>query len=750
MRQSEFRTSFNVGELGPDAWSRSDLAQHGKGCLLGFNFIGRVAGPAGRRPGTWHVGAPKHHDKAARLIPFRRSQADALMLEFGHLYVRVWSVNGTPVMDGPAQVEFASPFTEAQLAGIRHRQSGDLMYLTHADGVRTQTLTRTSNTSWAIAPTVFTDGPWRPENVDEAKTLTLSGASLTATGHAPFTAQHVGALFRLRKNDGNPGVKSWEPDEQDVPDNDRRLSNGRVYTRTGGINDTGNTPPVHDRGKVLDGKAEWTFLHDGAGVVRITAVSSSTQATVQALTGMPDGLDAGTFNWAEGAYSDARGWPTAPPVFREERLALAASPAEPDAIDFTRTAGFNPAGLDFKPGLGTGRVVDDDAVRRFVGDERNRIVWMEPTTYLLVGTTSGEFVVTGGTVDDPISPSGCVARGIGDYGSADVPPVVAWGSVMFVAAGGETLRTLEMGPDQALGGRDLMVTAGHIGARGLAELAWMKQPWNLLWVRLSDGGQATFSHHAEQQVEGWNRQGLAAVNVPTEAEPLGGGLELESLCVVPGARGKPRLFLLAKRTKVGQPQRMILRLAEPGEKLFLDAAEAYAGPAVNAVAGLGHLAGEAVTVMAGTAADADPVPGVGWGMYRGRVVDEDGEVALPEGETAGAMQAGLPYLSRWESLPPDMLGPGTTQGRKVNYKTIHWTLDVAEAEVGTTGDEGDAAPDPILSRRPGDVAGPVLRRLTGRSALPGGAERGKRWFVQTTGGWDLVVHMIRPSADVDG
>lgn len=752
MRQSEHRSSFNVGELGPDAWSRSDLAQHSKGCLLGFNFIGRVAGPAGRRPGTWYVGAPKHADKTARLIPFRRSQADALLLEFGHLYVRVWTVNGTPVMDGPAQVEFVSPFTEAQLAGIRHRQSGDVMYLTHVDGLRTQTLTRTSNTSWAITPTIFIDGPWRPENVDETKTLVLSGTTLTASGHAPFTPQHVGALFRLRKNDGNPGVKSWEPEEQDIPENARRLSDGKVYIRTGGAgtNDGGNTPPVHDRGAVLDGNTEFTFLHDGAGVVRVTGYSSATSVTVQALTGMPDDLDDGTFNWAEGAYSDARGWPTAPPAFREERLALAASPAEPDAIDFTRTAGFRPAGLDFKPGLGTGRVVDDDAVRRFVGDERNRIVWIERSTYLMVGTTDGEFVVTGGTVDDPISPSGCVARGIGDYGSADVPPVLAWGSVLFVAAGGETLRSVAMGPDQALGGRDLTVTAEHIGGRGLAELAWMKQPWNQLWVRLADGGQATFSHHAEQQVEGWNRQGLAAMAVPTGTEPLGGGLELESLCVVPGARGKPRLFLLAKRTKGGAPQRMILRLAEPGEKLFLDAAEAYAGDAVNTVSGLNHLAGEAVTVMAGTEAGAAAAPGVGWGQYRGRVVTGGGEAALPEGVTATRMQAGLPYLSRWESLPPDMLGPGSTQGRKVNYKTMHWTLDVAEAEVGTTGDEGDAATDRILERRPGDVAGPVLRRRSGRSALPGGAERDRRWFVQTTSGWDLVVHMIRPAADVDG
>lgn len=755
MRQSGFQQAFNVGELGPDAWSRSDLAQFSKGCVAAYNMIGRVAGPSGRRPGTWYCGAPKHHDKASRLVAFRRSQGDALVLEFGDLYVRVWTVNGEPVLDGGDPVEFASPYTAAQLEGLRWRQIGDVVYLTHRDGLRPQTLTRTSNTSWSIAPTVFIDGPWRAENIDEGKTLTLTGSTLTATGHAPFTAQHVGALFRLRKNDGNPGVKSWEPDEQDVPDNSRRLSDGKVYGRVGGVNDTGNTPPVHDRGTVSDGKADWQFLHDGAGVVRITAFGGSASVTVETLTGMPDDLSAGTFNWAEGAYSDARGWPTAPAAVREERLALAGSPSEPDAIDFTRTSGFSPTRLDFKPGLGTGRVVDDDAVRRFVGDERDRIVWQAGSTFLMVGTTSGEYLITGSTVDDPISPSGCVARPIGEYGSTDVLPVLAHDGVLFVAAGAETLRLAAMAPDQSLARRDLSVIASHIARRELAELTWLKQPWELLWVRLGDGGQASFTYHPEQGVEGWNRHGLAATVMPSEDAPLGGGLRLESSCVVPGAKGRPRLFMIASREKGGETQRMILRLADPNDRLFLDAAERYDGAAVNAVTGLDHLAGEAVTLMAATEAGATASPGRGWGEYRARPVGEDGEAALPASDgievTATAMQAGLPYLSRWEGLPPDLMGPGSTAARKVRYTHAHIVLDAAVAWAGTTDDvDGDSGTDRLLNRTPADVAGPAVRRTVWRPALLGGASAERRFFVQTDSGWDMVIASIRLTGDVDG
>lgn len=748
MRQIGFNNAFNVGEIGPDAWSRSDLAQHSKGCVLGYNMIGRVAGPTGRRRGTWFVGHPKFQNRQTRLIPFRRNSADALVLEFGHLYVRVWTVNGAPVMDGGAQVEFVSPYTEVRLAGIRFFQSGDVLFMTSRDGASPRILRRASNTSWTFDGLPIFNGPFRAENGDATHTLSLNGSVLTAN-KATFQPGHVGAFFRLRQNDGNPGVLSWEPEEENVELNAQRLSNGRVYGRTGGANKAGNTPPVHASGAVSDGSAVWSYLHDGAVNLYVTAYVSPTQVTVTPWSGVPSGLETGTTSWSEGAYSDYRGWPTANPVVREERLALAGHSGEPDVIDMTRTAGFSPGGLDFTAGLGTGRVVDDDAVRRIVGGDRDRIVWMAGSSFLLVGTTNGEFIVSGATLDDPISPSGCVARPLSEFGAADVMPVLAYGGVLFVAAGGETLREARAEPDQPPGGRDLSVVAEHIGSRGLIELSWLKQPDNLIWVRLGDGGQASLTYHAEQNVFGWNRHGVAARGLPTEDAPLGGGMVLESSCVVPGLNGRSRLFMIVRRQKAGQTQRLILRMADPGDKLFLDAAEAYSGAAVNGFGGLDHLSGEKVTVMAATETGAAAQPGRGWGEYRDRTVSNGRAVSLPEETTATRAYVGLPFRSRWEGLPPDLAGPGTTMGRKVRYTRAQLVVDAAIAYVGTTGAEGDAATDRLLNRAPGDVGGPVVRRTTWATALPGGAEYEKRLFVETDHGWDMVVHAVRGLADAD-
>lgn len=747
-RQTDFKNALNVGELSPDGWSRSDLAQFSRGCRLGYNMIGRVMGPVGRRRGTWFCGLTKHQDKAGRLFGFRRSSGDALVIELGDLYGRVWTVNGTPVLSGGTPVEFVTPWTAAQVEGLRFKQIGDLVYVTHRDGLRPQTIKRTSNTSWSVTPTVFLDGPWRAENTNQAHSLSLTGGNALNSDVAFFQPGHAGALFRLRAGDGVPGVLSWEPEEGGLTLGVQRLSNGAVYEYAGGSTTSGNTPPIHTSGVVSDGAADWRFLHDGAGVVRVTTVHDNMHCTVEVVTPPPSQVEIGTRFWAEGAYSDYRGWPTAAPAVREERLALAAAAAEPDMVCFTRTAGFSPAGLDFKPGLGTGRVVDDDAVTRFVGDERNQIVWLVNTTYLLAATTEGEFVITGATLDDPISPSGNVARPLSEYGAADVTPVLAHGGCLFVGAGGESLFRTGLAADQSLIEGELTVGADHIGARGLAELSWMRQPDNLLWVRLADGGQASMTYHAEQQVRGWNRHGLAALSPPTEDAPLGGGLIVESQCVVPGDGGRSRLFLLARRQKAGATQRMILRMADPGDRLFLDAAEAYVGTAVNAVDGLDHLDGEAVTVMAATETGASATPGRGWGEYEGRTV-EDGEVALPEDVTATRLQAGLPYLSRWEGLPPETQGPGSTAGRKVRWTHAVLTVDAAIAYVGTTGEDGDSGTDRLLNRTPADVAGPAVRRKTWKTPLLGGAEFERRLFVETRSGFDLVLHSIRATADVE-
>jgi hypothetical protein len=590
-----FSNSFNAGELAEEAWARTDLQQHAKGCAMAQNFVGLVAGPLARRGGFWDVGAIADQDRVGALVPFKRTADQALMLEFGHNLVRVWQADGAPLMSGSDQVEFSSPFGEAQLPGLRWHQDGDLMVFTHEDpSVRTQSLVRSSSTTFTFADWDFRNGPWRNENVTTTTvtvtgTMTPGGAVTIASSSAVFEPGHEGALFAFRQNDGNPDrVPTW------VSDTDfdeaiytgalaRCVSNGRVYsyaTPPDGVTKFGTTQPIHTSGTVNDGHIPWTYVHDGRGIVRITEVYSATSAAGVVVTQMPYASAVATKYWSEGAYSDYRGFPTAWPTIREERLILAGTDGDPDIVDGSQTAGYGISGTsgyaDFKPGLGTGRVVDDDALRRRVGEDGGRIVWLKSSANLIVGTVSGEHVLTGATLDDPLVPAS-KPRPIGKFGVADVGPADAHTSILFVAANRQTLRGVALAPDQGLVSEDMSVVASHIGARGLAQLAWTKQPDNICWARLDDGGLAAFLYHAEQNVKGWYRQQVGD-----------GSWTVESIAVIPGANARDALWLIAKRTKSGSAQRRIMMLSDRvADKLRLDAAELYEGAAVGGVSGAG-------------------------------------------------------------------------------------------------------------------------------------------------------------------
>ena len=727
-----FANSFVSGELAPTLDERTDLAQHRTGCSLALNFVGLVEGPNASRPGFVYRGAPKHHDKPQRLIPWRRADGEALVLELGDEYARVWTASGAQVQAIGGPYEFVQPYTAAQLDGVRFRQVGDLAYVTHREGLIPQQFTRFADTYWTCAPIAFDPPPWQAKNLDPDKVMTLaeitSGVWSIEANYDVFAAGHVGSFMLIGASGGFPGVPSWAPDTA-VPANQWRLSNGRVYESLG-AGTTGNTAPRHEIGDVSDGGVTWRFRHDGAGMVRIDEVTDARHAVLNVPKTIPiltTGESTTAFSFA--AFSNVAGWPTAWSAVREERLIMAATLSAPSIIQASRSYGFNPLTVDFKPGLGTDVVMDDDAASTGVGGERARIVWMVDAAALVVGAVDGEYLATGGTVDDPISPSGFIARRISGHGSADVEPVVLEGPpaiVMHVARTGTTLREIVAGADQAQEGRDLSVLAQHICGKGIVGLAWT-QPDNILWVRLADDSLAAFTYHREHNVIGWRRQEIA------------GGWKVEDLCAAPDAQGRDRLHVAAYRTKGGATQRAHLvlhprpnyQLGEQG--LFLDAAEEYSGAPTTTLSGLDHLAGETVAV-------------VGDGAYLGPfTVSGGGSVSLPV--AVSHAWCGLIYRRRFCSLPFDPTGTGDMLGRVHRPTQGLVILSCVEADVWA-GTPDDADPPTsidtrVRARQPANV-NPTVRKVQDKVTFKVGAERENRQWVGCDAPFDVIIHALRP------
>ena len=746
-RADGFKNRFNSGELSDEAWANSDLQQHANGCAQALNFMPRVQGPLQRRYGFWFAGLSLNQSTATRPIPFRRSVDDAFMIELADGVARVRDSLGGPVMDGGSPVEFASPFAAADLAGLRWKQTGDVIVFFHADGRQPQRLLRNSNTDWNFAPYEFVNGPWRAENADTGIRLSATGiegvVTLNATA-ALFEPGMVGTTFRVRASTGSPSMRAWMADWDPV-DNELVISNGRVYRATNGTSTTktGNNPPIHDRGTADDGKINWDYVHDGAGILRVDAYVNSTQVTCTVLATLPTTGDAShnlpsysvafpeTDVWAEAAYSDYRGWPTAWPAIREERLLVGGGRSEPDKFDATRTAGFDTSKADFTPGLGTGRVVDDDAVRRFCGDESAKVAWLASATLLLAGTHAGENAIAGQTLDNPLTAEGTSVRGLSEYGVAEVAPEKAHEALLYVARGGETLRELIVGGDLSQAGGDLSFFAEHIASRGFAELAWTGEPDNLLWARLDDGGLATFLYQREQKAFGWASQ------------QLGGGFTVEYIAKLPGAYARTALWVHAVRTKNGAPQRVILVLSARRETLRLDVSERYFGTPVAGVDGLDHLEGERITLMAG--------PGDGTFAQYDNVLVTGGEALLPDGRLAAEIIGGLAYLSRFESLPGDLMGPGTTLAKRQRVTKMSVIWKGVDARMGTITD--GEAPSPLERvglRRTSESASLAPKRQNDRISCSAGASRDPRLVVECDGGFDLTLQAMIPTELANG
>lgn len=724
-----FVNKFTAGEIGPDAEDRSDLQQHAAGCSEGLNLIGLVTGPQASRGGFWDRGAMAVETQPTRLVAFVRSSEDALLLELGHLTARVWTVAGALIMDGPDPFEFATPWTAAQTARLWFFQQGDVLFVTDLDGGPARVIKRLADDDWSIALFDYRDGPWLPEDVEAGITVTssaLTGVTTLTASSAIFTASDIGSLIRLRESDGSPGFKTWTSGT-DFSSGEKVQFDGRVYSRGGGPADedtSGTTPPLHTEGTVSDGQLPWTFVHDGSGVARITAVASGTSATATIVRTMP--VTTATKFWAKQAYSAVEGYPRALTAEREERLVFGASLRRPGTVDATRTAGFSPVFGDFKPGLGTGRVVEDDAVRLNVGGAE-RVVWLVSGTVLIAGCTGGEYALSGSQLDEPMTPDGRRAAPLSAYGNADIAPLLIAGpppALLHVTRSRKMLRETLISPDLSVNSRSLSVLAEHVFQRGVAEMAWQKAS-NLIWLRLDDGGLAVMTYDSDLVLE----QQLAGVT----RQPLPDGWTVESLAAAPVPAGGDVLAIAVKRTKGETVQRRFWLLADRDEQMFMDGAQAYAGAPVTTVDGLEHYAGETVAVVSNGARAPDQVVSLG------------GEVSVPV--ASGDIVVGLPALRRHVSLPLDMEGTGSTNARNLIPTHATVILTCATALVGT--EQAESA-ERVRARAPTDQTSPVVRRVRQRVALGNGVDRDARLVIETADPFDLKIHAYRLLAEVTG
>jgi len=276
------------------------------------------------------------------------------------------------------------------------------------------------------------------------------------------------------------------------------------------------------------------------GVCEITAVTSTTVATATVLATL--GSTSGTHRWAEGYWSNYRGWPNAVAISPEERLTFAGSPSFPLTVWGSRAGDYTNMTIG---------VLDDDAlIFTLIGSGRqNAIRWIISKNSLIIGTYGGEHILGASDDKEAMTPTNVTAKIQSTYGSEDIQSILVGDSILFIQRGGRRLREMHYSFEaDSMIAEDLTVFANHITESTITDLAYQRTPDPMVFAIRDDGELAVLSYERSQNVWAWCR-----LITSTAA----GDSDFESVCVIPSGSEEDIIYVSVERVINGSTVRYI-------------------------------------------------------------------------------------------------------------------------------------------------------------------------------------------------
>lgn len=605
----------------------------------------------------------------------------------------------------------ASPYGAADMlnadytCSLSYAQSGDVLYLC-CPGFAVRKLTRAGATSWSFATLDPKAGPFEVEDPDQTTTVYADAETGTVTltaSAAIFTAAHVGGLFQLDRAPTEVN-ESWEVGKA-ISAGDVRRSQGHYYEALNSAT-TGTITPNHTEGSRFDGDSggsgggvNWLYLHSGYGWGKITAVGSSSSATMTVLSRLPAGaVGSGnaTNRWAFGSWSDAYGHPTSVAFFRE-RLCFARG---------TKIWMSVPADFENFAERDAGVVSADSAVSIDIRlGQNNDILWLLSASDLLVGTEGGEFSIGEISTAEALGPNNIASLPGPGYSSRQVQPVKVNDGALYVPASGRKVRDLRFaaGSDGYLA-TDVTAQCEHLPRGQIVQMAYAREPASIVWAACANGDLLGFTYDPLPPY------GVTAGH----KHPLGGGGLVESVSTIPSPDGThDELWMIVRREINGQTKRYVEYfdpewVEDDGVEnaFFVDCGLTYDGAATTTITGLHHLEGEAVSVLAG-----------------GRVIPNKtvsgGGFTLDD--AASPVHAGFSYRAVLQSMSIEAgAGEGTAQ-TKIK-RIARFFLRLFESMFLSAG-PSETSVQPVRNFGVPNTAPPAASTGDAEFAWPGGYER---------------------------
>ena len=528
------QTSYNRGELDPRLVGRKDLQAYYAGAKVAQNVVTLVQGGVRRRNGTEFI----HEDDDGRVFNFSFSTEVNYCLLFTDLQFEVFK-------DGVSQTTVVTPYTLAQVKELDFIQSADTALVFHAD-VQSQEISRTSDTTWSIAPITFTNIPQFDFNDGLSPTPVSEIQALT------FTNVNVSDRFKLSLDGILTEEIVWAASStaNDIQDALQALIN----TGNSGITcvfDTGTTFDITFAG---DSAANFRPMVGTPIITQLATFATSVTTTQQ-----------GTSR-KEAVWSGNRGWPQTA-TFHEGRLWLGGSTFRPATLWGSKVNFF----FDFNGG----KARDDEGIDVTLDtDQVNAITAIFSNRTLQVFTTGGEFSIN----TSPITPENVAVSPQTSFGTKKVRPISIDGLTLFVQRTGKAVRNFFfVDESKAFNSSSISVLASHL-INDPIELAASKGTTevdaNYAYIVNSDGTMAVYNTLASEDVQGFTQW-------VTDGEQV-------SIAVVDDL-----LYTYTKRN-IGGVDTFFLEREDP----TLTTDSSSSSTSTDTLTGLTHLEGETIDVIA--------------------------------------------------------------------------------------------------------------------------------------------------------
>jgi hypothetical protein len=500
---------------------------------------------------------------------------------------------------------------------------------------------------------------------------------------------------------------------------------GDININTYGTEDmSNNAPPFLMRVNVTAGSLSFDLTTDPfyqIGILKITSYVLPTQVVGDVVR--PIASTDATLDWAEGAWSDYRGWPSVVEFNPQDRLMHANNYNQPMTCWMTKTGNY----YDFSV---SDPIVDDDGISvNLPSREVNGINNMVPLISLLVLTSSSEWSL--GDPGTPITPTTVSQRVNGYEGSNGIDCAVIGNRAIYVQFQGALVCDLAYELYlYRFEGSDLSILARHLFAGySIVGMDYEKYPGKIVWCVRSDGKLLAMTYMREQELLAWSW---------CDTGPDGED-SFESVSVVP-ADGYEEVWVTVNRGGQRYMERMDHRMKStaPEDQFFVDWGVTYDGAPATTITGLPYPDGTEVAVLA----DGNVIAN-----YDNPMTVTSGEITLDV--AASKVHIGLPYLADVETLNIDVpMKEGSSQGKRVKVSLS--CISVVNTRGGSIGPDFSTLKQIMGAPRSNYTTALALYTGDLKETLGGGYEEGGRVCIRQADPLPFTITRLVPQTTIGG